>query len=370
MTNHKCWVCGERDFKELLRFGRQPSRAQELPRSIEEARDAVMDLEIVECRSCGVAQRTGRPLRYCGAALRSTGLSEALAAQRLKQLKALVAGIGNSSKIIGELGSGDGGNLELMEKAGADLTVGINYEMREGACGEPVCFRTCTVDGLYPAWSAFCTFNYLEHLPNPKQALADLRRVLRPGAIGIVEVPDFAFIVENNMLFEFTAEHLCYFSRSTLTALLELAGFKVMEASRAMDGYVMSLKVQAKPEFSWNMRYAASELIGQIYNFCQGCESVVVWGAGHQALSLVATDTPPRLKYIVDSAASKQGRYAPGAAVPIEPPSRLESDPPGAIIVACAGYNKEVLDIVLGSPALSKVKVAAIDGMRLEAVRC
>ena len=50
--------------------------------------------------------------------------------------------------------------------------------------------------------------------------------------------------------------------------------------------------------------------------------------------------------YIVDSSPPKQGLYAPGSGLKIYSPNRLKSHTPDVLIIACAGYNKEVLKTV------------------------
>ena len=53
-------------------------------------------------------------------------------------------------------------------------------------------------------------------------------------------------------------------------------------------------------------------------------------------------DLQHSIRYVVDSAPFKQGKFTPVTHLPIVPPSTLESDPVEAFIVMAAGYSDEV----------------------------
>ena len=50
-----------------------------------------------------------------------------------------------------------------------------------------------------------------------------------------------------------------------------------------------------------------------------------------------------KIKYIVDDATFKQGKFAPGSHLRIVTPKKLETDPVEAIIVMAASYSDEVV---------------------------
>jgi hypothetical protein len=53
-----------------------------------------------------------------------------------------------------------------------------------------------------------------------------------------------------------------------------------------------------------------------------------------------------KVKYVVDSATFKQGKYTAATHVPIVSPDKLDSDPVDAVIVMAAGYSDEVAKII------------------------
>lgn len=76
------------------------------------------------------------------------------------------------------------------------------------------------------------SFHVLEHLPDPLPILKDLRRVVKPGGMAVIEVPhagDFLLTQLNNEAFKaFTlwSQHLVLHTRDSLQRLLAAAGFE------------------------------------------------------------------------------------------------------------------------------------------------
>ena len=75
-----------------------------------------------------------------------------------------------------------------------------------------------------------------------------------------------------------------------------------------------------------------------------GSDSVAVYGAGHQALAVLAlANLGGSVKYVVDDAPFKQNKYTPATHVPIVSSKMLETDPVDAVIVMAASYSDEVV---------------------------
>jgi 2-polyprenyl-3-methyl-5-hydroxy-6-metoxy-1,4-benzoquinol methylase len=69
----------------------------------------------------------------------------------------------------------------------------------------------------------------LEHLPDPKAELADIRRIVRPGGLVYVDVPNYQTLPirlgRDDFWLNKPPEHLNYFTPRTLRRLLTAAGF-------------------------------------------------------------------------------------------------------------------------------------------------
>ena len=97
--------------------------------------------------------------------------------------------------------------------------------------------------------------------------------------------------------------------------------------------------------FSEHKAQFKDEIEKYLRNFKE--KRVAIWGAGHQALAIISLlDLTERIKYVVDSAVFKQGKYTPVTHIPIVCPDTLISDSVDAVIVMAASYSDEVTRII------------------------
>jgi SAM-dependent methyltransferase len=184
-------------------------------------------------------------------------------------------------------------------------------------------------------YDAFFILNFLEHLPDPNSLLRGMYNNLKKDGIGLVEVPNFDMILRNNLFSEFTSDHLLYFTKETLSSALILNGFEIVECNEIWHDYIISAVVRKREKLD-------------ISHFnCFENQKVGIWGAGHQALAVIAmANLSGKIKYILDSATFKQGKYSPATHIPIVAPQTLGSDPVDAVIVMAASYSDEVAKII------------------------
>jgi cyclopropane fatty-acyl-phospholipid synthase-like methyltransferase len=86
------------------------------------------------------------------------------------------------------------------------------------------------------SYDAVVMADVIEHLPNPRTTLHDIHRVLRPGGRLLLLTPDIGSVMARVLgarWWGLLDDHYLYFSRRTLTRLLEQEGFTV-ERIRAL----------------------------------------------------------------------------------------------------------------------------------------
>jgi hypothetical protein len=209
-----------------------------------------------------------------------------------------------------------------------------------------------TADQVLPGgpFDGFMILNFLEHLPEPNETLRGIRHNLSERGVGLVEVPNFDAILRERQFAEFMSDHLLYFTQATLTTAMTINGFEVLECSEEFHGYILSAIVRKRAsldlsEFHDRQRQQREVMHAYIARF--GPRRVAIWGAGHQAFAIISLlELGESIRYVVDSAPFKQGKFTPATHVPIVPPDTLRTDPVEAVIIIAGGYSEEVARIV------------------------
>jgi hypothetical protein len=210
--------------------------------------------------------------------------------------------------------------------------------------------------------------NFLEHLPSPNATLTGMYNNLSDEGIGLVEVPNFDMILRNNLFSEFIPDHLLYFTQGTLIKALSLNGFDVIECSEERYDYIISAVVRKTKKLDLSRFYSHQERLKKDLNsYINRFENkkVAIWGAGHQALAVIAmTNIAKKIKYVIDSTPFKQNKYTPATHLPIVAPEKLIADKVDAVIVMAAGYSDEVAGII--KRKFNNIQIAVLRDFGLE----
>ena len=133
----------------------------------------------------------------------------------------------NGVKILWEVGSGDGNVAIPLSSAGIGV-IGIEPLLQGAVITSQNGIRTYvgTLESLnLPSNSLYAVgvFDVLEHLEKPKDLLAEIYRVLKPGGICLVTVPAHEWLFSN---FDANIGHYRRYSRKNLLWSLDGAGFR------------------------------------------------------------------------------------------------------------------------------------------------
>ncbi|MBF0440426.1 MAG: methyltransferase domain-containing protein [Oligoflexales bacterium] len=374
-TKRKCRVCGN-DFMEppLLVQKDMPSSAQYLPRSEDLSNDRGIDIEVCQCSGCGLVQLDNDEVPYYREVIRATEISSEVREFRRKSFKEILDKHDLIGKRVCEIGCGRGGFLSVVSEFDVDAR-GIEFSDENVAA--------CRKNGLkvekgflshpsdrIPGWpfDLIMILNFLEHFPDPNCALRAMYHNLSADGILHVEVPNFNMIIRDSLFSEFIPDHLLYFTKETLTHILNQNGFEAVEYREERYDYVISViarkrKAVAISRFEQHQSKLKNEIHGFIDGFAK--DKVAIWGAGHQALSVISLlELKNKIKYVVDSASFKQDRYTPASHIKITSPDAIVSDPVDAIIVMAAAYSDEVVKII--KTRYENLKVAILRNRGLE----
>ena len=374
----KCRLCGSvLPRATLLTIERAPQGAQAFLTSDRLSADGPIALDIRQCLDCGLVQACSPPVPNWQHVIRSGGYSPAMGELRRRQVRHFLENYASAGCRVLEAGCGRGDLLEILRDCGA-TPFGLEASFDAVQAGRA---RGLSIEHGYPAsgevitcgpFDAFVTSNVIEHAVDPRDFLRGLRQNLGPHAVGMVEVPSFERMLEQRRSFDFIADHLSYFTADTLRLALEATGFEVLEVSREwwVDDIVAFVRV--RPLADWagaqqELGSAVEEIRGFIAGHASDGRLVAVWGASHQALTLLALAQCEHVAYVIDSAPFKQGLFTPATHLPVVAPAHLTLDPPAAVLVMAAGYSDEVVHSLRDDMRYPGV-VGVLRGNRIELV--
>lgn len=373
-----CRVCAGTLFKEpLIRYDNMPKASQFLPNARSLKNDKGIDLAVCQCASCGLVQLNTHPVSYYKDVIRATSFSEEMKKFRLRQFHDFILHYNLKGKKIIEIGCGRGEYLSIMDKCNVQA---YGIEHRQSSVLQCKKNNLNVIQGFLPhnipllkesPFDAFYFLNFLEHLPQPNATLNGILNIITDDAVGLIEVPNFDMILRDNLFSEFTSDHLFYFTKETLTGTITHCGFDVLECNPIWYNYILSAVVKKRQKLNLSRFFKyQTNLTREINTYIDHFrpKKVAIWGAGHQALAILAlTKISNKISYVIDSARFKQGKYTPATHLPIVPADMLDKNPPDAVIIAAGGYSDEVAN-VLQKKFSKRISVAVIRGFHLKII--
>jgi len=378
MAINKCRVCNHIFFEEpLLCYENMPAVVQYLPDAESVESDKGLDLEVFQCSGCGLVQLSNEPVPYYKEVIRAAAFSEEMKDFRMRQFKSFVEKYSLKGKKNVEIGCGRGEYLSIMQQFGIEA-YGLEHsdesvrQCLQNGLRVSKGFIESSTDKLDGApFEAFYILNFLEHLPDPNSTLRGIYDNLTDDAVGLVEVPNFDMILRNKLFSEFIGDHLLYFTKETLNTTLKLNGFEIIDCNEVWYEYIISAIVKKKGKLDISHFYTyQAQLKNEIEEYLRRFKNkkVAIWGAGHQALAVISLiNLADKIKYVVDSAPFKQGKYTPATHIRIVSPDALDSDPVDAVIVMAASYSDEVARIIR-QKFDKNINIAILRDFGLEAV--
>ena len=332
-----------------------PSAAQAFTRTAQAAEKKCLSMSIFECVGCGTVQYIGPRVPYYKKVIRSAKFSQEMLKFRDSQFRNFLRSASKRVESVFELGAGEGEYLDIFKGLGC-TTSGVESSQElvsicqkkghEVACG----FLGDRDPHLYfkkKEYDCAVSFNFIEHLPNPKAVLINLSNLLASDAVGLFEVPNFDLIERNKLFNEFIPDHRFYFREDTFKTLLSVSGFEVHSIKRLWNDYILSAEVSRRKRINWNgFQHSRQDLKISIKNFFQGTRKNenVVWSAGHQSLTTISNlELTENIRYVIDSSEEKQTKFCPVSGLQVVAPTVLGSQGIKKVLVMAAGYNSEIV---------------------------
>ncbi|MFA4980453.1 MAG: methyltransferase domain-containing protein, partial [Sphingobacterium sp.] len=214
---------------------------------------------------------------------------------------------------------------------------------------------------LRDLFEVFLSFYYLEHIPNPVDFVTCLYKIIKPGGIGVIEVPNYDHAEKSGNWLEFTKDHRFYYRKRTLCYLLSRCGFNVEVMEENNGGHSLTAIVR-KPKISdVTFSLMKNQMKKDIDEFKKLIDKLngtfTIYGAGHYSqllLNIIHKQYGIKPLHIFDSNRQKCGQKICG--VVIEHGDRvIDMQNCDNIIIICGIYNDEVYNALVKKSVFKEI---------------
>ena len=216
--------------------------------------------------------------------------------------------------------------------------------------------------------------NVYAHVPDINDFTAGLRAVLKPGGTITLEFTHLMRLIEHTLFDTVYHEHFSYFSLHAVSRIFASAGLRAFDVeelptqggslrvygchagdARATTAGVAAVlaeeqrrglnQVAIYREFQLRADKVKNELLAFLIDQWRAGKRVAAYGAAAKGNTLLnyAGVKPDLLPFVCDAAPSKQGKFLPGAHIPILPPAALREQRPDVVLILPWNIAEEVV---------------------------
>ncbi|MBF0521756.1 MAG: methyltransferase domain-containing protein [Candidatus Omnitrophica bacterium] len=281
-----------------------------------------------------------------------------------------------------EVGSGDGEQLRFFKEKGCRV---LGYEPSAPLVKKAEEKGVPSIQGLFDSSSIsklpadfkkadIILLSYtFDHLPEPFKFLEAVSSILDPQTgLLVIEVHDLEKLLSRREYCLLEHEHTIYLTRATAQMVMEKAGLTVIdfdlipESVRRANSLIFiatpkssrfssrkTPKVQLEQynrlsfytEQADKIKEGIKNLDAFIEKTVRAGKSVAGYGAGGRAImTLAATSSAGKMKYLIDKKLKGEGIYSPKSHLPVYGLDHLKKSPVDEVIVFSYGYMKEILE--------------------------
>ena len=356
-------------FGKFLRIGEipeVPSNVSKLAlRPYEDAKLVDIGLEW-QAKFSHLQITNAQPPQYYEEYFMTASYSEKM--QRLQQdqvlrLQKLLTRNNTSSEVsVLEVGCGDGSFLKKLSKL-FPRVVGIEaskaFAEHVTTSGLPV--LRGYVGRSFPLltdekFDAFASRQVFEHLPDPLDCLLGIKEMLKPGAVGLIEVPNGYESFRCGKFYDIFPDHVQYYSVNSLVHLATCAGFNIIECKESFDGHYIEAWLRCDDQSDWlqNLNTKRSEIADSICNWISTSikrdSTCVLYGCGAKALVILPLIGKKLenfgVKYVIDADPNKIKKYIPGTEIEVVSIDDPRLSVVSSVFILSLSYRDEVVSIL------------------------
>jgi hypothetical protein len=369
-----CLVCGSRAVVERLDVGRHPVSSFFLQKANSPERD--FRIALGQCENCGTIQIMSPLPHYALVppydwlfAREPEGHLDGV----VDQIVALPE-VGTNS-VIGALTSKDDTMVDRFVRRGfkkhwrvkLDEDLGVKNPAANIETVQKLTTpeRMMKIAACRGAADVLLVRHIMEHAENLESFIHGIASLIKPGGILMVEVPDCTPSLKLNDYCMVWEEHSLYLTPETFTPLLTIGGFEpirtdvypmpfenslVQLARKTGKPGPVRIDAAARAQGGLLARYAEAydpacrELRATLERVKAAKGPIALFGAGHLACAFTNfMGVADLIEFVVDDTPQKQGKFLPGARLPIVPSAALVEHGIKLCLLALSIGNEEIV---------------------------
>ena len=379
-----CRSCGKVGLAPVLDLGPMPLSDGFLTEAQLASPDEYYPLEVAFCEDCALVQilETVPPEKlFCEDYPYYSSFSDALLEHSRKNALELIErrGLGGESLVV-ELASNDGYLLKNFVEKGVPV-LGIDPADGPAKAAEKQGVPTmCTFFGKDLAEKlrsegrradVIIANNVLAHVADTNGFVEGVRTLLKDDGVAVIEVPYVRDLVDHCEFDTIYHEHLCYFSVTALDALfrrhnlylndirrLSIHGGSLrlyVEPNEAVGEAVKSMLEAERADgldgpsfyqhFAQRVRSIRERIRALLSELRRQGKVIAAYGAaakGTIMLNYIGANAE-LIEFVVDRNVHKQGKYVPGARIPIREPAALLAEKPDYAVILAWNFKDEIM---------------------------
>jgi 2-polyprenyl-3-methyl-5-hydroxy-6-metoxy-1,4-benzoquinol methylase len=263
--NHKCPVCDEGKSKLIY----SPWVKEDDPKKLYGAASGVPGTQfIVKCETCSMIYESPRYEKEIIIDGYKSSVEENHDTQYEMRVKSFYKALKKNSNFVPkpgskvlDIGTAGGAFLEAAQKYGYDVYgMEPSYDLVKRGKARGLNIEQGTVENHSFQLGSFdmvCLWDVIEHIPDPKAALIEVRKLLKSDGILLINYPDIGTVqakLAGKRFWWILSVHLHHFTRDSISEICKRAGFEVFHFQRYWQmlefGYLEQMATLYKVPFA------------------------------------------------------------------------------------------------------------------------
>jgi SAM-dependent methyltransferase len=222
--------------------------------------------------------------------------------------------------------------------------------------------------------SAITITNTFPHIQDLQGFAEAVKIALKPGGSLVIEAHYLVDLLEQGAFDTVYHEHVSYWALGPMKYLFEQCGLEVVNAERlplhhgqlratvrrkgettpaaAVEQLLQAERKMGGDKFETYQKFAQkvekirTDLLETLSRLRADNKRIAAYGAPAKGNTLIEflQLSPSTVEYIADKSPLKQGKYSPGAHIPVVPPERLLQDQPDYVVLLAWNFRDEIFE--------------------------